>query len=125
MKCLKELEESQWWSRDKILELQNQRLRQLVRHVYDNVPYYRRIFDERALKPSDIESGEDLVKLPVLTKKLIRDNFDDMMARGFPAREIITHCTGGSTGEPLMFYVTKDEVFNWGLASSHREYGWS
>ncbi|MFC1980468.1 phenylacetate--CoA ligase family protein, partial [Chloroflexota bacterium] len=51
MKRLKELEESQWWSRDKILELQNQRLRQLVRHAYDNVPYYRRIFDEKALKP--------------------------------------------------------------------------
>ena len=53
--CARELEESQWWPRDKILELQDQRLRQLVRYAYDKVPYYRRIFDERDLKPEDIE----------------------------------------------------------------------
>ena len=110
MKCLKELEKSQWWSRDSILELQNQRLRQLVKHAYDNVPYYRRIFDERAIKPDDIESSEDLVKLPVLTKRLIRSNFDSLQAKGFPSKEIIPNSTAGSTGEPLWLHSTKDDL---------------
>lgn len=125
LKCLKELEESQWWSRDKILELQNQRLRQLVRHAYDNVPYYRRLFDERALKPKDIQRSQDLVKLPVLTKKLVRNNSDNLLARGFPAKDLVPNCTGGSTGEPLVFYSTRDDQYNWGFAAGQRAYRWA
>ncbi len=125
IKCLKELNESQWWSRSKILELQNDRLRQLVEHAYKNVPYYRQIFHERAIKPGDIASSEDLAKLPILTKKLIRHNFNDMVSRGFPKKEIITQSTGGSTGEQLMFYRTKDERMNWNIAASLRGYAWA
>ena len=124
MKRLKELEKSQWWSRDKILELQNQRLKQLVRHAYDNVPYYRCIFDERALKPNDIECSEDLAKLPVLTKQLIRSNFDDLMAGGLSGKERIQHATSGSTGEPLVFYTVRDDL-NWGSAALQRAYEWT
>jgi len=109
MKCLKELEQSQWWPRDKIVELQNQRLRQLVRHAYGKVPYYRRLFDDRGLKPNDIERAEDLVKLPILTKQLIRNNFDNLVTPGFPAKDLVPNCTGGSTGEPLVFYSTRDD----------------
>jgi len=125
MKCLNELEKSQWWSRDKVLELQNQRLRQLVQHAYDNVPYYRRLFDDRALRPSDIENAKDLVKLPALNKRLIRSNFDSLMAPGFPAKEMIPNCTAGSTGEPLRFYSTKNDLYNWGFAAAQRGYGWA
>jgi len=125
IKCQSELKKSQWWPPDKILELQNQRLRQLVDYAYDNVPYYRLIFDERALKPNDIKSSADLVKLPVLTKKLIRSNFDSMLAQGFPSKDIVLHSTGGSTGEPLRFYSTKNAYNNWGFAAAHRAYGWA
>lgn len=125
MKCLKELEESQWWPRDRILELQNQRLSQLIKHAYENVPYYRRIFEERDIKPADIACIEDLTKLPVLTKQLIRANFDDMVTRDFPQRELITSYTGGSTGEPLMFYRTKHERFNRSFAAIQRAFGWA
>jgi len=125
MKCLKELEASQWWSRDKILELQNQRLRQLVRHAYDNVPYYRSLFDARALKPSDIERVEDLVKLPILTKRLIRSNSDNLMTPGFPAKELIPNATGGSTGEPLSFYSTRNDLYSRGFAAAQRAYRWA
>lgn len=124
LRCLKELEESQWWSRDKILELQNQRLRELVKHAYDRVPYYSHIFDERGLKPNDIDCGEALVKLPILTKQIIRNSLNDLMARGFPAKETILSATGGSTGEPLMFYTTRDEQYNWGFAKAQRAYRW-
>ena len=123
-KYLNELEKSQWWPRDRILGLQNDRLRKLVRHAYDKVPYYRRIFDERGLKPNDIQSYADLAKLPVLTKQLIRENSDRMMSRGFPPKEIILNRTGGSTGEPLVFYTTRDERFHWSFAKVRRAYQW-
>jgi len=125
MKCLEELEKSQWWPRDRILELQNQRLRQLVEYAYNNVPYYRGVFDERALKPKDIKSGEDLVKLPILTKKRIRNNYDQIMARNFPSKEVMPNSTGGSSGEPLRFHSTRDDWRNWGFAASLRAYDWA
>ncbi len=125
MKCLKELEESQWWPRDKFLELQNQRLRQLVRDAYDNVPYYRRVFDERALKPGDIQCSADLARLPILNKHIIHHNFDDLLARNLPVKKRLPAATSGSTGEPLMFYSTIDDRHNWGSAASQRAYRWA
>jgi phenylacetate-CoA ligase len=125
MRCLRELEQSQWWPRDKILELQNQRLRELVKHAYDNVPYYRHLFEERGLKPGDIENSEALVKLPVLTKRLIRENFDALLAQDFPAKDKMLKYTGGSTGEPLVFYGTRYESRGWGYAAAQRAYEWA
>ncbi len=121
---IKELEKSQWWPRGKILALQDERLRRLVRYAYKNVPYYRHIFDERSLKPDDIVCSADLVKLPVLTKQIIRKNFDQLKARGFPLKKTVLVRTGGSTGEPLVFYTTKDEQRNWDIAKSRRAQGW-
>jgi phenylacetate-CoA ligase len=124
LKYRKVLEQSQWWPRDRIIELQNKRLRQLVKYAYKNVPYYRRIFDARALKPSDIKGVQDLAKLPLLTKRLIRDNFDDIIARGFPSKELVLNSSGGSTGETLKFYRSKDDQYSWGHAASLRAHSW-
>ena len=125
MKRLEQLERSQWWPRHKILALQDEELRKLLKYAYDNVPYYHRIFEERELKPEDIQTSEDLVKLPILTKQLIRANFDDLIARDFSTKEIIPYSTAGSTGEPLRFYRTKDDFYNWGPAAQLRAYGWA
>ncbi len=99
MKRLEELEGTQWWPREKILALQDERLRKLVKYAYDSVPYYRRVFEQRALKPEDIVTSGDLVKLPILTRQLVRNNFSDLVARGFPRKELMPCLTGGSTGE--------------------------
>ena len=58
------LQESQWWSREQLEEYQLEQLSKLLHHAYENVPYYRRVFDERGLKPKDIQSINDLKKLP-------------------------------------------------------------
>ncbi|MFC1968358.1 phenylacetate--CoA ligase family protein [Chloroflexota bacterium] len=125
MKCLKELEESQWWPREKILQLQNQRLRKLIKHVYEYVPYYRRIFEDRTLKPSDIECSTDLTKLPVLTKQIIRENYSSLVAKNISSGQMRKIYTSGSTGEPFMFYAEKRERTTRSYASSQRAYGWS
>ena len=106
MSILSELEKSQWWGRQKIIELQEQRLKNLLQYSYEKVPYYRRVFDERRLTPGDIVHNGQLVKLPVLTRQIIRSHFDEIAARNFPQRERVKLATGGSTGEPLLFYST-------------------
>jgi phenylacetate-CoA ligase len=125
IKCLKELESSQWWPRDKILELQNDRLKQLVKQSYDKVPYYRRLLDERSIKPGSIQSKGDLIKFPLLTKELIRTHQDELMASGFSTRKVVRLATDGSTCEPMEFYRTRQDQINWGFAAAQRAFGWA
>jgi len=120
---IKGLGESQWWPPARILELQNRKLRKLLKYAYENVPYYRRVFDERGLRPEAVKDSSDLAKLPILTKEIIRGNSGELMARGFPInRTWLTH-TGGSTGEPLEFYSTRDQL-RWAFATFRRAEKW-
>lgn len=123
--CLKELLESQWWPSGKLQELQNRRLTQLINHAYENVPYYHRIFDELSLKPADIASVNDLEKLPLLTRKLVRDSAKELIAGNFPAGEMKLLYTGGSTGEPLSFYRSRHDQVDRGFAAALRALQWA
>ncbi len=98
------LQESQWWSRGKLEEYQIQQLSKLLHHAYENVPYYRKVFDERGLKPKDIQGFDDLKKLPYLTKESIQGNLSNLIARNYPKSKFQYVTTGGSTGIPLGFY---------------------
>ena len=53
------LQRSQWWSRDQLEDYQMQQLSKLLHHAYENVPYYRKVFDERGLKPEAIQDFDD------------------------------------------------------------------
>jgi len=101
------LMESQWWPAEKLQEYQNERLRIIIKHAYQNVPYYRRIFDERGLKPTDIRYGEDLKLLPILTKDDIRRHFDELTAKNYTEFNPVLSHTSGSTGQPLSYYIDK------------------
>jgi len=124
MKYLNEFEDTQWWSPQQLRELQNEKLRALIIHAYENVPYYRRIFDERGLSDRDIQTVEDLKKLPILTKDDIRQNAKDMLAKDFQQWKPIYGTTGGSTGTPLECYTTMDGAsVRWAVA--FRGWGWA
>lgn len=101
------LQESQWWSREKLEEYQMQQLSKLLHHAYENVPYYRRVFDERGLKPKDIQNVDDLRKLPYLTKEIIRKNFSELLAKSIHESRLEMVRTSGSTVSPLAFYYEK------------------
>ena len=101
------LQESQWWSRDRLEEYQIQQLSKLLYHAYENVPYYGKAFDERDLKPKDIHDFDDLMKLPYLTKEIIQENLPDLVAQNYPKSKLQYVTTGGSTGKPLGFYHEK------------------
>ena len=68
-------------SRVEIEKRQNAKLQKLIRHCYDHVPYYTKLFDRLGLKTEDIRTGTDLAKLPILTKQVIRDNYDDLVCQ--------------------------------------------
>jgi phenylacetate-CoA ligase len=69
------LQESQWLRRDELEEYQMQQLSKLLNHAYENVPYYQKVFDQRGLKPEDIQDFDELEKLPLLTIRPYQKEF--------------------------------------------------
>ena len=102
------LEESQWWPRERLEALQVERLRRLLIDAGRNVPYYRDLFTQIGLNPSTVSSTTDLQRLPFLTKAIIRKEGDRMKSE--VARGLTRFNTGGSSGEPLIFYIGKERV---------------
>ena len=62
-------------SREEILNIQNEKIRKQVKHVYEHVPYYRNLMDEKGVKPEDIQSVDDIKKLPFLSKADLREAY--------------------------------------------------
>ena len=69
---LRRLKADEFISQEKIQEIQNEKLRLLVRHCYETVPYYHRLFNEYGIRPEEIRNKEDLQRIPILTKQIIR-----------------------------------------------------
>lgn len=113
---------TQWLSEEELQELQNKKLQKLVRHCYENVPYYRKVFDDRQLTPNDIRTRADLSKLPVLTKQLIKDHFDELISKDINQRKYVDGSTGGSTGTPMRF---KEDIVTWNKLRGLNFRGWT
>jgi len=104
---LREFERSQFLSPEEIRHLQWRRLRTLLEHAYGQCPFYRERFDRAGLKPADLRGLEDLRALPVLEKRDIQEQGDGMVARNWPRGDLIRNQTGGSTGAPVSFFLSK------------------
>ena len=98
------LEESQWYEREQLEALQHEKLRRVIDFAYKQVPYYREVFDERGLKPEDIRTSADLPKLPLLTKAIVKDRFDLLVAKNANRFLLRKGYTSGTTGTPAKFY---------------------
>lgn len=109
-KYLDFLVKSQFWSPSELREFQNERLRKLVKHAYCNVPFYKEIFDQRGLKPSDFKETGDIGMLPILSKEDIRNGIKQskLLDQSISKKNLVSNCSSGSTGEPLQFYLNKD-----------------
>lgn len=108
-RLLKQMEESQWWNPDQLRDIQLQRLRMLLAHAFKNVPYYRSLFLEKmSFEPGDLEYLSDLSVLPLLDKNTIRIKQDEL--RSVEATQLSRFNTGGSTGEPLIFYISRERI---------------
>lgn len=122
-RILAELEKTERWSSAELEALQAQRLQAMIRHAYENVPYYRRIFDQRRLTPTDIQTPTDLYKLPLLTKQAVRRFADELRARNVPRHQFRIGRTGGSTGIPLKLLLDRNCIlFDHVLVHRHRSW---
>lgn len=102
------LEESQWWSPDRLAALQLDRLRQLLTQAQNHVPYYRELFAKLNFDIRTIASLDDLQRLPFLTKAIIRQNQEQLKADN--AEHLARFNTGGSSGEPLIFFIGNERI---------------
>lgn len=99
--------------RDAMRALQSERLIKLVQQVYANVAFYRRRMDEMGVKPSDIQSIDDIVKLPFTYKTDLRDNYPFNLF-AVPMKDIVrVHASSGTTGKPTTVGYTKNDIENW------------
>ena len=98
---------------EQLRELQNERLLQQVRHVWDNVPYYRAKMEAKGVTPEDIRSIDDLHKLPFLSKADLRDAYPYGLL-GKPLSECVRiHSTSGTTGKRVVAFYTQHDVDLW------------
>jgi phenylacetate-CoA ligase len=100
-------------SEKELKQLQSERLIKTVKRVYENVPFYKRKFDEAGVKPSDIKSVDDLYKLPFTTKQDLRDNYPYGLFAA-PMKDIVRiHASSGTTGKMTVVCYTKRDIDVW------------
>jgi phenylacetate-CoA ligase len=100
-------------SRDELQALQLERLKQTLRHAYENVAHYRRAFDEAGVHPDDLTSLADLAKFPFTTKKTLRDNYPFGLF-AVPREQVVrVHASSGTTGKPTVVGYTKRDIDTW------------
>ena len=92
------------WSLAEAESYQLEKLKELARHAYEKVPFYRRLFDQAKVKPSDIRALSDWQKIPMISKDDIRRADKELIASGYKIKKLIWSCTSGSTGMPLTCY---------------------
>ena len=98
---------------EELRQLQNEKLLQQVRHVWDNVPYYRAKMEAKGVTPEDIRSIDDLHKLPFLSKADLRDAYPYGLL-GAPLSECVRiHSTSGTTGKRVVAFYTQHDVDLW------------
>ncbi|MDE6678459.1 MAG: phenylacetate--CoA ligase [Ruminococcus sp.] len=106
-------EEIETMSREDMKKLQDERLVAQVKHVYENVEYYRNLMDEKGVKPEDIKSTDDLYKLPFLSKTDLRDAYPyGLLAK--PLSECVRiQSTSGTTGRRVVAFYTQHDIDLW------------
>lgn len=100
-------------SHEDMKKLQDERLVAQVKHVYENVPYYKNLMDKKGVTPDDIKSTDDLHKLPFLTKSDLREAYPyGLLAK--PLSECVRiHSTSGTTGKRVVSFYTQNDIDLW------------
>ena len=106
-------EEIECASRERIKEIQDEKLVKQVKHVWDNVPYYRKKMEEKGLTPEDIKGTEDLHKLPFISKADLRESYPYGLL-GVPLKDCVRiQSTSGTTGKRVVAFYTRHDIDLW------------
>ncbi len=118
------LRRTQWLSLHQLRELQDEKLRRLIRHCYRNVPFYRARMQERGLRPEDIRGQADLPKLGLVSKgELRRHLYFDALSDNHDKSQVLKVTTSGSTGEPFVCYADRAQLeFRWAATLRAQEW---
>ena len=98
---------------EQLRKLQDERLKAQIKHVYDNVPHYRQLMDEKGVKPEDIQGVDDLHKLPFTSKADLRECYPDGMLAVPKSECVRIHSTSGTTGKRVIAYYNQHDIDLW------------
>lgn len=115
------------WSREQLIVYQTQKLKALLDHSYDNVPYYRELFRQSGMTPGDIKGPDDLRLIPILTRDMLIANYDLLKDANNKYRVKIYGSSSGTTGTPVR-YVHDPNCESAGIAAGYALYslsGWN
>ena len=102
---------NQWMSPPEIEEIQRRKLEAIVRHAYENVDYYRQLFDSVGVKPEEIKDKNDLSRIPITNKSQLQKlPIEKITAKGIRLDECMQVKTSGSTGIPLDIIIGKEDL---------------
>jgi phenylacetate-CoA ligase len=122
--CYDNFQKNQWQSFELLKKQQEEQLRKLVKFVYKSVPYYAKLFNQINIGPKDITTIQDLEKLPILTKQIIKKNWQDFIPKNINKLKYKVSSTGGSTGEPLKYRMSIEDRGR-GVALLYRGWGYA
>ncbi len=108
-----ELEPIERASRDELQALQLERLKWSLKHAYENVPHYRKAFDEAGVHPEDLKTLADLAKFPFTEKKTLRDNYPFGLFAVPREKVVRVHASSGTTGRPTVVGYTQRDIDTW------------
>ncbi|AUX48351.1 capsule biosynthesis protein CapK [Sorangium cellulosum] len=123
LRALAELERSQWRSAEEIRDLNWRRMLAALHFAEQNVPFYRARFAEHGVRAASVQSPDDLLRFPVLTRAELRAHGRDLVAESFVGR-LHASGTGGSTGEPVQFHFDH-RTYERRVAAAMRSDGWA
>ena len=109
------------YSKKELKEWQLNQLHELLNHAYHNTNYYKNLFNTHGIVPDDINRFEDLRKIPILTKKIIKDNYQDLIPTNINKINYTSASTGGSSGDPLKYLLDKN---SWSFQTALNIYFW-
>ena len=95
------------WSKEALIKFRDYRIKSFVRHAYMTTVYYSTLFRKLRIKPDDIQSLEDLAHLPILTKSVVKENYDQFISTAVSSSSVVMAHTSGTTGSGLIFPTTK------------------
>jgi len=100
---------SEFSSSEDIKSLQLEKLKRLITHAYQTVPYYKEIFDSNGFKPGDLKILDDIKQIPILSKEQLKNNYSSLISSSYNPSHLTEYATGGSSGKPTTFLLTKEQ----------------
>ena len=116
-------EQRQWLSADELRCFQQNEVTKILQHANIHCRWYQEYFKRVGLNSNQVQTLDDFQRLPLLTKSDIRQSREEMLATNY-RRQVYEHKTGGSSGVPLQFYVSRNS-YEWRWAVTSRGYGWA